>query len=195
MPSSTRLLPKKLFKFKDYQSMPWKNGQGMTSQIALQADPDQPEAAFLWRLGMATVSQDNSFSLFPGLQRLLVVWKGQGLWLNEYLLKPFLGFSFSGDWPVHCRLVGDEVIDLGLIYNPLKIKAQMSELVLDKKHHLINLEEGLYFLFAAENDFFIKDILVTEADTIQIEGPGEVELTWASDLQVRLLLFHLQNKG
>ena len=119
MPSSTRLIPKKLYKFKDYQIMPWKNGRGVTAQIAVQKDPDQPEKDFLWRLSAATVSQDNLFSSFPGLERLLVVWKGQGLWLNDRFLEPFKVLLFSGNSQVNCRLVGDEVIDLGLIYNPL----------------------------------------------------------------------------
>lgn len=195
MPSSTRLIPKKLFKFKDYQSMPWKNGQGVTAQIDLQKDHDQPETAFLWRLSTATISHDNFFSPFPGMARLLVVWKGQGLWLNDHYLEPFKPFSFSGDSTVRCRCVGDEVRDLGLIYDPLKMKVQMTQINLHKSTDVVHFNEGLYFLFAAKNDFKIKDIVVAEGDSLRFEGPGEIELTLPEGSLAQIFLIHLQNKG
>ena len=61
--------------------MPWKNGGGVTTEIAVF-----PEAAglddFEWRLSMATVATDGPFSLFAGVDRTLAVLDGEGIVLS-----------------------------------------------------------------------------------------------------------------
>ena len=54
----------------DYRVMPWKNGGGTTTEVAVS-----PEGAgldhFDWRISMARVEQDGPFSTFPGIDRTL----------------------------------------------------------------------------------------------------------------------------
>lgn len=58
----------------DYTAMPWKNGKGVTVELARQDE----NGAMLWRLSMATVAEDGPFSLFPDVERNLTVLEGAG---------------------------------------------------------------------------------------------------------------------
>jgi environmental stress-induced protein Ves len=81
----------------DYTRQPWKNGKGMTVELA-RADSDY---GLLWRLSMATVAEDGPFSLFPGVERNLTVISGPGFRLVGDGLaldcRPFQPVAFAGD--------------------------------------------------------------------------------------------------
>ena len=55
-----------------YRVMPWKNGGGTTTEIAVH-----PEGAgwddFLWRVGIADIAQSGPFSSFAGIDRSIVL--------------------------------------------------------------------------------------------------------------------------
>jgi len=110
-----------IIKSSQYKEMPWKNGGGRTAEI----DRVPQTERYLWRVSSATVSVDGEFSLFPGFERLLVVIRGPGLWLNETKLEPLKPFRFPGEQPINCRLIGGEVRDLGLIFDREKVRAEM----------------------------------------------------------------------
>jgi hypothetical protein len=101
--------------------MLWKNSKGRTAEI----DRVPQEKCYLWRLSCATISADGEFSLFPGFDRLLIVISGEGVFLNETKLEPLNSFRFSGERPIDCRLIAGEVVDLGLIFDREKIRAEM----------------------------------------------------------------------
>ncbi|HEY8013105.1 MAG TPA: HutD family protein, partial [Dongiaceae bacterium] len=87
----------------DYRAMAWKNGQGMTREIAREPG----EGDFLWRLSIAEVAASGDFSLFPGYDRTITLIEGAGIRLafaeapEKAILTRFEPFDFSGDW--HCR--------------------------------------------------------------------------------------------
>lgn len=58
-----------------YTRMPWKNGGGETTEIAV-SPAGADFAAMDWRLSMATVAADGPFSSFPGIDRTLSVLAG-----------------------------------------------------------------------------------------------------------------------
>lgn len=84
----------------DYTRQPWKNGKGVTVELA-RAERD---GAILWRLSMATVAEDGPFSLFPGIDRNLTVISGPGFRLMGDGIAldclPFLPVAFPGDVPL-----------------------------------------------------------------------------------------------
>jgi environmental stress-induced protein Ves len=100
-----------------YRSMPWKNGLGVTTEIArspLVGDFD-------WRVSMAQVTTDGPFSTFPGYDRAIVVLAGPGMVLTHHdvgteaslgLLEPW---SFSGDWNTTCVLRDGTIDDFNVI--------------------------------------------------------------------------------
>lgn len=115
-----RLIPASAF-----QTQPWKNGGGLTHEIAR----DDRDGRLLWRLSIAEVASDGPFSAFPGLARILTVIEGAGLRLGTpdgcIDALPFAPVAFSGDLPVTGRRIGGPVRDLNVIHDPERIAASV----------------------------------------------------------------------
>jgi len=103
----------------DHRRMPWKNGSGVTTQIATYptgADLD----SFDWRVSIADVATDGPFSRFPGVDRILVLLAGAGIRLSGAghdadLRTPHEPYGFSGDDAVEGSLVAGPVRDFNLM--------------------------------------------------------------------------------
>lgn len=61
--------------------VPWKNGGGSTTQIAV-FPPDAGFEDFDWRVSLATIAEDGAFSAFPGVERTLALVDGHGMTLE-----------------------------------------------------------------------------------------------------------------
>lgn len=137
----------------------WKNGAGLTLQIAIfPTDSSVAANNFLWRISSATVNSKNNFSQFSGYERILMVLSGDGLILNGSPLLPYEPLEFSGDQLIKCSLMNElPVIDLGIIYNKFKFLAQMK--VIDVEPNAsIRLGIGVHFLFFNELEGYRADI-------------------------------------
>lgn len=107
----------------DYKLMPWKNGRGATTELAIHpAHADLADRPFAWRLSMADVVEDGDFSLFPGYDRTLVVARGEGMELSfdgasapQRLAGPGSVCMFSGDWLTRGRLLDGPVRDFNVM--------------------------------------------------------------------------------
>ena len=103
-----------------YRRMPWKNGGGVTTEIAVSPEGAGLDA-FDWRISMAHVAQDGPFSAFPGVDRTLCVLAGLGITLafagkGEVTLgKMSDPFSFAADAAVHGKLHGEPIDDLNVM--------------------------------------------------------------------------------
>jgi environmental stress-induced protein Ves len=54
---------------KDYLSQTWKNGLGMTNEIAIYPpDKDFAKDEFFWRFSMNLMEANCNFSVFPGYE-------------------------------------------------------------------------------------------------------------------------------
>jgi len=78
---------------------PWKNSGGITREIAVfPAGAGMDD--FQWRISMAEVSEAGPFSVFPGVDRHLIVLSGR-LQLDfadrQYVLNPGRTLAFEGD--------------------------------------------------------------------------------------------------
>src|SRR5262245_33574184 len=111
--------------------MPWKNGLGTTREIAI----DPPGAAmgdttFRWRLSIADVAQSGPFSAFPGIDRTIMVIKGNGMVLSvagrpaQRLDRRFVPYEFSGDAATECELIDGPIQDFNLMINPMQVTAR-----------------------------------------------------------------------
>ena len=107
----------------EFQTNPWKNGGGVTHEIARHAVGE----GWQWRISIAEVGGDGPFSLFPGMTRILTVIDGAGIdllsaggVLEARLHQPV---PFSGDLDVTARLVGGPVRNLNLIYAAHAVEA------------------------------------------------------------------------
>jgi len=108
-----------------FHTQPWKNGGGITHEIARQ----DRGGTLLWRLSIAEVAQDGPFSAFPGLSRILTVIEGAGLYLDTPRGRldalPFAPLAFSGDLPVQSRLIDGPIRDFNLIWDASHLSASV----------------------------------------------------------------------
>ena len=107
----------RLLRAKNHRRMPWKNGAGVTTEIAVfPADAGLED--FAWRVSMATVAGDGPFSSFAGVDRTLAVLEGEGIALSvegrpeERLTKASTPLVFAADQPTSARLVAGTITDL-----------------------------------------------------------------------------------
>jgi len=107
-----------VLRYKRYRSMPWRNGLGTTLEIA--REPAQGEH-FAWRLSLAGLDRDSSFSAYPGYRRALVLVDGSVLRLrfqghgSALLGATKRGTRFEGAWRTSCALPDGPCTDLSLI--------------------------------------------------------------------------------
>ena len=82
----------------DYRIQPWKNGRGTTTELLHLTDA---AGNTLLRLSRASVVEDGSFSLFPGIERNLTVLTGEGFRLRgdglDLRCDPLVPVAFPGD--------------------------------------------------------------------------------------------------
>ena len=101
-----------------YRCMPWRNGSGVTLEIAREPAVD---SEFLWRLSLATVANSGPFSSYPGYQRSVSLIAGNGFRLDIGGQDPAVLDSvgatalFSGGAATGCTLINGSSTDLSLI--------------------------------------------------------------------------------
>jgi uncharacterized protein len=104
----------------DCRRMPWKNGGGWTTEIAVWPEGAGLDA-FVWRLSAARVEADGPFSLFPGIDRTLAVTEGAGVILTIGGRPPVdldletAPFRFPADQSTVARLCNGPITDLNVM--------------------------------------------------------------------------------
>lgn len=104
----------------DYRRMAWKNGGGLTQEIA--REPPQGEF-YQWRLSMAQIDMPGPFSDFSGYTRVMILLSGAGLTLkcagaaDRTLSRPGDMLKFDGGLAIQCELRAGSCTDLNLMVN------------------------------------------------------------------------------
>jgi uncharacterized protein len=103
----------------DLVPRPWKNGQGVTWEIAIDP-PGSGLDDFRWRVSRARIEAEGPFSSFPGCERWITCVEGAGFALHfedgvKLAVPPFVPVRFAGDRPVLCRLAGGPCTDINVI--------------------------------------------------------------------------------
>ncbi|APA85208.1 HutD family protein [Paraburkholderia sprentiae WSM5005] len=113
----------------DLVAAPWKNGGGVTREVAAfpSAGGGQGAAShdFLWRVSVADVARAGPFSRFDGVDRTLVLLSGAGMLLDELgdagvvdthaLREPLDIARFDGEARIDARLVDGATRDFNLM--------------------------------------------------------------------------------
>lgn len=104
----------------DHKRMPWKNGGGVTTEIAVfPADAGLDD--FLWRVSTARVEQNGPFSTFPGVDRSLSLLEGNGITLKVQgripfgLTRRYEPLTFPADVPTEATLFSGPITDLNVM--------------------------------------------------------------------------------
>jgi uncharacterized protein len=139
-----------------YAAMPWKNGGGITREIARS----DGHAAPGWRISLATIDRDGPFSAFPGYDRTIVPLEGAGFVLvfaqgnsvSEVALdRRYEPFAFSGERPVDCRLIAGPSRDLNVMTRRETWSHGVTHMRLTTEHRLVDASQPC-FLFVLEGE-------------------------------------------
>lgn len=157
----------------EHKQMPWKNGKGMTREIAIFP----PEATvakndFLWRFSSATVGESGPFSEFPGCERFLTVLSGDGLDIDFENETKFVDartvLEFSGERAASGRLRSGPVTDLNLIYKRGRVRAAFR---LAEPDETLSLAPGTSLVFVCRGRLSLEN-----AGELETFGMARIEL-------------------
>jgi environmental stress-induced protein Ves len=118
----------------DRAPTPWKNGQGVTTEIAA-FPPGADLDSFDWRVSMAEIWADGAFSDFPGVDRQLAMLEGRvDLTVDgaaALSLDPDAEpVAFPGDVPTRATLYSNGARDLNVMTRRGRIQARLRRLTL-----------------------------------------------------------------
>lgn len=145
----TRLTPS------EARRVPWKNGGGITLELAVEPPGATLETGFAWRLSRAEVTVSGPFSAFPGIERTLLLLAGDGFRLDfgeqgaVTLDRPLEPVRFPGDWPARADLLGGPSVDLNLMVDPARCRARLESLRLEAGRRL-PLDAAVILVFVAK---------------------------------------------
>ncbi len=177
----------KIVRARDCRTMPWKNGGGATTEIAIGPSGASLET-FDWRISMARVASDGPFSRFAGIDRTLAVIAGSGLVLTIGGRAPITlaagsaPVSFGGETPTSAQLLAGEITDLNVM-------TRRGRFI----HQLTRIEQPVRCDFSGDHD--IAMVIAINADaTIASDGAtGELHhgdaavLTRAVDTKFQIM--------
>lgn len=153
-----------------HKRMPWKNGKGETVEIAV-FPPDASVDDFDFRISMATVAEDGSFSLFKGVDRTLSVLSGDGITLcvdghdPVDLMIDSEPHPFPADVATSARLLGAPITDL----NVMTRRSRFS-------HEVIKVDPSQVRFLADTNTF-----IHCTGETLQFISDDRVEMLQMGD--------------
>lgn len=164
----------RLLRAHDYRRMAWKNGGGITTEIARrEGDGD----AFDWRISIAEIAQDGDFSIFPDVDRELMLLEGGGVELaigNDEpiaLTRRYQKHAFPGEAPVSCRLIDGPTRDFNLMVRRGRYAAELLARPIVGAQLLFPAAATTWLVFVANGHIVVSD----RADLPRIEA-GETLL-------------------
>lgn len=111
----------------EYRRERWKNGTGWTREIVRTPETGDWD----WRLSIAEIEQDGPFSVFPGIDRELVLIRGNGLRLRfsdgevHELQPPHARLRFAGEREVCGELLEGPTHDFNLMWRRDAVVAEL----------------------------------------------------------------------
>ncbi|MGG1944182.1 HutD family protein [Trinickia sp. NRRL B-1857] len=123
-------LPLRIVRARALAATPWKNGGGMTREVAAYPVGASLDT-FVWRVSVADVAQPGPFSTFAGIDRTLVLLAGAGMRLCERagpthaLTEPLAVARFDGEASLHAELVDGATRDFNLMVRRDRARAEL----------------------------------------------------------------------
>jgi hypothetical protein len=163
----------------DYRDMPWKNGGGVTRELLKLPHPVDP-SRFLARLSIATVAASGPFSVFPGIDRTLLLLDGAGVVLSvgdatEVVLdRRWQPFAFPGEAEIHCRLLGGPVRDFNLMVDRALARGSLEVVHLAPGETRTLPGADTVLLHVLEGRVSVSGMTLAGDETLWVEGPGSL---------------------
>ena len=171
----------------NYRVMPWKNGGGSTTEIAIYPEGSSiSDSGFIWRVSIAEVASDGPFSRFPGIDRQIMTIAGHGMILEAGrngtidLSQRFVPQAFSGDWDVEGRLIDGPVRDFNLMVARSRGTGALTvDHISARKRYAA--DGNTLLLHVLEGDATAEARVIAEGDTLILSGHETATVAPASD--------------
>ena len=149
--------------------MPWKNGGGITHEIALTEGPN----GFAWRLSIAEVASSGPFSKFDGKERILTVIEGNGIDLvssdQKLSARKIHPVAFSGETDIDGQLIDGPIRDFNLIFDPGTVAATVKIVENSETPIPLNQNQNVA-VHAVEGAATISGEKIAQSDTLIASG-------------------------
>jgi environmental stress-induced protein Ves len=125
-------MPVQIIRKSSFESVPWKNGGGITHEAARVPEDGDP---FRWRVSVAHIDASGPFSDFSGYVRLMVLLRGTGVTLkfgageSRELRSVGELVEFDGAGQTYCELLDGPCVDLNLMVSKsIAVQARVARL-------------------------------------------------------------------
>ena len=170
-----------LLKPSQYRTFPWKNGGGVTAEIAADAESSPPA----WRLSLATIERDGPFSDFRGYDRTIVA-LDDGVTLtvdgNEVHLQRHEPFEFRGESIVGAHVAQGPTQDL----NVMTLRSEFAhdvEVLTEARRYLVDQDE-LLFAYVLCGDAVVSGIACAAGETTYLDEVERFDVVPGADSAV-----------
>lgn len=176
----------------DLTPTPWKNGGGITRNIATGETGGGDHSA--WRISRADVATDGAFSNFAGLQRILTVARGAGMVLThpggQIIAGPREPVTFDGALDIMAELLDGPITDVNLMFDPALCTGRAEVLEGAGAQDITPPQPGLTVLHALAGRPAVAGETLTSADTAFIEKAATLQMA-SGDAVLALVLNYL----
>ena len=172
-----------------YRHVPWKNGGGVTIDIAgafrTEAEPGSWSGT-IWRLGRTRIERAGPFSDLAGFDRILAVIDGRGLRLRPKqapaldVRDPMRPVRFPGDWAVDSELEAGPVGVLNLIADRARVAI---DLVFARSPAALAVEADTVVIYAPDGPAGI----VLDGEIVRLASDGAVRIEGRSSLAIEVV--------
>lgn len=182
--------------FAKYRAVPWRNGGGITSEIAVEPEGATVDTRFLWRLSLARIDRSGPFSAFEGYDRTIALVTGAGMKLDfgargsarvDKLMQPL---AFSGEWAPGCDLLGGPTEDFNVMTDRARIRHRVERVEASPTARALTAAPTLA-IFTPSGGKLVVDgetVQMAARDTVITEGVSAASLA-SSGLSLAIGLF------
>ncbi|EGM76716.1 hypothetical protein Rhein_3212 [Rheinheimera sp. A13L] len=175
-----------------WQTQVWKNGGGITHQLARSDD----NIGMRWRVSIAEVASDGPFSRFEQTDRIIMLLQGNGFCFHGAEDQPvvldqvLLPFAFAGETTIECTLINGPVRDFNLMTRRADVKASLQVLSVTEALSLALVQESMLYLASGQLHVSFKEqsyqldagqslLCTDEVGELQIKaGTEPCQLVW-----------------
>lgn len=180
---------------KDCIPVPWKNGLGITREIAIFPAGSSADS-FIWRTSVAEVNTAAPFSSFPGIDRNIVLLQGEGFTMTldgeitHPLRVPFEPFAFRGEAKVDVALAAGATRDFNLMVRRDNARGSIGVWCEAKSYRV---SEDVAMIYCARGQINIGGEVLHAGDTCLVTTPTPDYVTL--DDNAVALTIHIQIIG
>jgi len=146
-----------ILSFDDLIASKWKNGGGTTRELAVYPE-GAPFDSLLWRVSIADIAESGPFSVFAGLDRVIVLLEGDGINMvfengtTHDLKRLFEPYRFPGEEPVVAHLAGGRSRDFNIMLRRGVVTGQIH---VWRKAATLECSSGNLIFFSASGEWEI----------------------------------------